>query len=181
MIITRFLPLVTLTLSVGLCSSLASAQRISVQLDGKPAMFYEAQPQMINGMVYIPLRGVFEQMGATIDWDPNQRVVTGMRGNHRVVMRAEGNSAMVDNRSIHMDGRATIIDGSVMVPLRFVSEALGAQVDWNDTSQTVNIRSEDGHFISRGLRKPNQRGDMRNRDQHNGGDRQRGDRNGGGG
>jgi hypothetical protein len=58
---------------------------------------------------------------------------------------------MVDNRAIRMDGRARIIGGSVMVPLRFVSEALGSQVDWDNSSQTVNIRSEDGHFISRGL------------------------------
>jgi hypothetical protein len=78
-------------------------------------------------------------------------------------MRAEGSSAMVDNRAVRLDGRARIIGGSVMVPLRFVSEALGSQVDWSDSSQTVNIRSEDGHFISRGLRqvKKHDKGDNR--------------------
>ena len=91
-------------------------------------------------------------MGATIDWDPTQRMVSGRRGSHRLSMSADGHSAMVDNRAVRLDGRATIVDGSVMVPLRFVSEALGSQVDWNDSTQTVNIHSEDGHFISRGLR-----------------------------
>jgi len=78
--------------------------------------------------------------------------VIGKRGNHVLILRAEGHSAMVDNRAVTLGGRARIIGGSVMVPLRFVSEALGAQVDWDDLSQTVSIRTEDGHFISKGLR-----------------------------
>ncbi len=159
-----FLPRAALVLSTGIFTCLCSAQQITVRVDGQPATFNDAQPQMIDGMVYVPIRGVFEQMGATVDWDQAQRTVSGRRGDHHISMRAEGHNAMVDNRSVHLDGRARIIGGSVMVPLRFVSEALGSQVDWNDSSQTVNIRSDGGHFISRPLRpiKKHDRGDDHN-------------------
>ena len=165
------MPRAALVLSTSVFACLCSAQGIRVELDGQRANFNDAQPQMIGGMVYVPIRGVFEQMGATIDWDSDQRMVTGHRGSHHMTMRAEGHSAMVDNRAVRLDGRARIIGGSIMVPLRFVSEALGSQVDWNDTTQTVNIRSEDGHFMSKAVRPlKNRRDDGRGKnDQRRGG------------
>jgi len=152
MTISSFVPRAAFIISTAILASVCSAQQISVNIDGHPATFLDTQPQMIDGMVYVPIRGVFEQMGATIDWDQNQRTVTG-RGSHHLMMRAEGHSAMVDNRSVQLTGRARVIGGSVMVPLRFVSEALGSQVDWNDSTQTVSIHNDDEHFISKGLRK----------------------------
>jgi len=173
MSITSFAKGATILLSSGVLVSICSAYQIRVNVDGQPTRFNDAQPQMIHGMVYVPIRGVFEQMGATIDWDQSQHQVLGRRGNHTLTMQAEGRDAMVDNRAVHLDGRARIIDGSVMVPLRFVSEALGSSVDWNDSAQTVDIRTEGGHFISRGLRpiKRNVGGKHDNGDKRDNGDR----------
>ena len=146
--LTKFVSIATLAFS----AALVAAQQINVRINNQKVQFLGTQPKMVGDRILVPLRGVFEQMGATIDWDPNQRTVSGKRGSHRIAMRAEGHSAMVDNRSVQLDGRAQILAGSLMVPLRFVSEALGSKVDWNATTQTVNIWSVDGQFMSKSVR-----------------------------
>ena len=149
MTLQRLLSFAALTASI---TSVCSGQRIIVQVDGKEATFSDAQPQMIHGLVYVPIRGVFEQMGATIDWDASQGMVSGKRGSHTLLMRPQGHSVMVDNRSVHLDARAQMVGGSVMVPLRFVSAALGSDIEWNPITRTANILSADGHFMSNSVR-----------------------------
>ncbi len=149
---SKFIPKMAIGLSTMLMAGICAAQQITVNVDGQPTTFRDTQPMMIDNSVYVPMRGVFEQMGATVNWDPSQDVVTGERGRHHIVIHPQKRSAMVDNRAVEMGGRARIIGGSLMVPLRFMSESLGAHVDWDDSTQTVNIRSDDGHFIAKGLK-----------------------------
>lgn len=59
---------------------------------------------------------------------------------------------MIDNRAARLQAGVRIVGGSVIAPLRFVSEALWSRVDWGDSTQTVSISSDNGHFLSRGLR-----------------------------
>jgi len=141
--------------SVAFAALSACAQAITVTVDGQVVNFPDAQPRMIGGSVFVPMRGVFEQMGANVQWDQAQRYVEIDEGKHTISMRAEGKSAMVDNRAVNLDARARIEHGSVMVPLRFVATALGCQVAWDQASQTVTIQT-DGHFIG-DSRKPARR------------------------
>jgi len=121
--------------------AVSSAQRIQVQVDGTPIAFANAQPQYINGRVLVPLRGVFEQMGANVNWDPQTRMVTANKGGSDVQLRIGDRVAMVNGTTMNLDVPAMIVGGSTMVPIRFVSEALGAQVGWMEAQHLVSINT----------------------------------------
>jgi len=121
--------------------AMAMAQGISVQVNGNPVAFNNAEPQYINGRVLVPLRGVFENMGAYVQWHPANRTVTAQRGSTDVTLRIGEKWASVDGKTTSLDVPAMILNGSTMVPIRFLSESLGAQVSWNDPSRTVLINT----------------------------------------
>jgi hypothetical protein len=123
-------------------AAVASAQNIHVEVNGRPVRFVNTEPRYINGRVLVPLRGVFEEMGANVQWHPETRSVTAQRNDTDVSLRIGEKWASVDGRTVAMDTPAMILNGSTMVPIRFVSESLGAQVAWNDPSRTVLISTD---------------------------------------
>jgi len=122
-------------------AAMSTAQRIQVQVDGTPVRFANSQPQYINGRVLVPLRGVFEQMGATVDWDQRTRMVTAHRNGSDVQLRIGDRVASVNGSTMNLDVPAMVVNGSTMVPIRFVSEALGAQVGWMEATHLVSINT----------------------------------------
>ncbi len=124
------------------CAVAASAQNIHVEVNGQPVRFSNAEPRYMNGRVLVPLRGVFENMGANVQWHPENRSVTAQKNNTDVSLRIGEKWASVDGKTVAMDVPAMILNGSTMVPIRFISEALGAQVSWNDPSRTVLINTD---------------------------------------
>jgi len=117
-----------------------AAGGISVLLDGSP-MTFAVPPQIISGSTMVPMRAIFEALGATVNWEGSTRTITATRDDTRIVLRIGEMQATVDGVSNALNQAAVIIDGSTLVPLRFVSEALGANVDWNGTTRTVTITS----------------------------------------
>ncbi len=118
----------------------ASAQRqINVTVNGQPVAFEATPPMQVQGRVLVPLRGVLEQMGAYVGWDALTQNVSASKGDLALQMRIGSRVAQVNGRDVTLDVPARIIDGSTMVPLRFISEALGANVQWVEATQTVAI------------------------------------------
>lgn len=126
-------------LALGLAPALALAQAIGVQINGQPVYFRDARPTTVNGRVLVPLRGVLEQMGAYVEWMPATQTVVASRGNTDIRLPIGARSVVVDGRNVALDVPAMTMRGRTMVPLRFVSEALGADVAWNAGTQTVMI------------------------------------------
>ncbi len=131
------------TLSVVAMATIGLAQ-IRVSVDGQTVRFGNQQPIEQNDRVLVPLRGVFEEMGANVRWNPNNHAVTAERNGQRVRLRIGSREANVDGRVVTLDVPPTIMNGSTMVPLRFISESLGATVDWREYDQTVLINSGAG-------------------------------------
>ncbi len=134
--LTAKVALVALSLAA---AAFSAAQAITVVVDGNQVNFPNTSPRMVNGRVLIPLRGVFEQMGATVNWNPSTRMVMANRNGSNVKLRIGDRNAGVNGQNVVMDVPAMIIGSSTMVPIRFVSEALGAQVGWMASTQQVNI------------------------------------------
>lgn len=126
-----------------LAATSAGAQGISVLVNGQPVSFTGAQPAQIQGRTLVPLRGVLEQMGATLVWDPATRTVIGSKGERRFELPIGSRTALMNGRSMPLDVPAQIFRGTTMVPLRFVSEALGADVRWSGSTQTVEISTDE--------------------------------------
>ncbi len=130
--------------SLTLAGSGAGAYSIHVRVNGQPVYFTGAGPRQVNGHVVVPLRGVLEQIGASVNWDPGIRTVFAHRGGTDIQLPIGSYTARVNGEPVRLDTPAMVIAGSAMVPLRFVSEALGADVRWRSASQTVDIRTNGG-------------------------------------
>jgi hypothetical protein len=119
--------------------SIMQAQTIYVEVNGDRVNFLDASPMMMNDRVLVPLRGVFEKMGATVDWNSSTRTVTAIRGGRTINLRIGDSYADVDGTRVPIDAPAIIRGGSTMVPLRFISESMGANVHWASSIRTVHI------------------------------------------
>lgn len=95
-------------------------------------------PRAENGRVLVPLRAIFEALDASVNWDDNSKTITA--GNKNSIKLTVGKrTAFINGRAVELDVPAKIIKGRTLVPLRFVSEALGAAVEWQEESRTVVI------------------------------------------
>lgn len=125
-------------------AAFASAQTgISVTINGDAVQFQGTGPQMVNGRVLVPLRGVFEKLGASVRWLPERQEVIATRGNNTVDLIIGNTNASVNGQGVKLDVPAEIVGGSTLVPIRFVSEAIGAEVKWNDAEKIVIITAGD--------------------------------------
>lgn len=132
--------LVGLSLLTALPLVPARAQAVRVLVDGQIVAF-DQPPLMVGGRVLVPLRGVFEQLGATVQWDPANNLVAAQRGDTQVQLVIGSRQAVVNGRVVMLDVPAMIARGRTLVPLRFVSEAMGARVDWDAAASVVYVSS----------------------------------------
>jgi copper amine oxidase-like protein len=116
------------------------APYVKVFVDGSPVYFDQA-PVMANGRVLVPLRGVFERLGATVAWDPTSQTVLAQSGTTSVSLRIGLPQAFVNGQAQFLDVPAMLVGGRTLVPLRFVSQALGAGVTWDAATSAVQITS----------------------------------------
>lgn len=112
------------------------AQPIIAKLDGR-ALQFDQPPVMLGGRVMVPLRGIFESLGANVRFEAASQRIVAARGSQSVELTLGSNQAMVDGQPVTLDSPATSLGGRTMVPLRFVSEALGTEVRWQEATQTV--------------------------------------------
>jgi len=116
-----------------------AAQSVNVTMNGAPIEFTGTQPMVVQGRVLVPLRGVLEQMGAFVGWDPASRIVYAQKSGTDVQLPIGSRAATINGRTVTLDVPAQIIGGSTMVPLRFVGEAMGSEVGWDNETRTVMI------------------------------------------
>jgi N-acetylmuramoyl-L-alanine amidase len=110
-----------------------------------PTADNDVPPLIIASRTLIPVRAFFESMGAKVIWDDENRVVSLEDEDNTVNLFIDSQVALVNGAEKILEVPAMIIDddgdgnGSTMVPLRFVSEVLGAEVSWADDTRTANI------------------------------------------
>lgn len=124
---------------LALATVFASAQGIGVQVNGQPVLFPVQQPEYMNGRVMVPLRGVFEKLGAFVTWHPETDTVQAVKGDTDVRVRIGSHIAEVNGSQKQLDVAPILVNGTTLVPLRFLSESLGAQVDWSNQTRLVTI------------------------------------------
>ncbi|MBM3497555.1 MAG: DUF4377 domain-containing protein [Armatimonadetes bacterium] len=107
---------------------------------GSGVITSDAPPLIREGRTLVPLRAIFEWLGADVDYDSTTRRIEATKGAHVVRLQLDSARAYVDGASVALEAPATSISGRAYVPLRFVSEALGAEVDWDADSRTVTVQ-----------------------------------------
>lgn len=113
---------------------------ISVVLDGEPILL-DVPPIQIEGRILVPVRGVFERLRAKVNFDAETQTVTATREKLTIILRLGSREARVGDRIVTLDVPPLALRGRTFVPLRFISEALGARVDWDEQTRTVLIYS----------------------------------------
>jgi len=129
--------LLILSMSISLTASADSG--ITVKLNGK-ALAFDVQPQIINGRTMVPMRTIFEELGATVEWDQETQTVTSARDDVTVKLTIGIPNIRINQQNpIELDTAPCIIDGRTLVPVRAISEAFHMNVEWDGSTQTVLI------------------------------------------
>ncbi|MGN0183447.1 MAG: stalk domain-containing protein [Candidatus Ornithomonoglobus sp.] len=112
--------------------------KVSVTLNGIPVSF-DQNPIIEDGRTLVPLRAIFEALGAVIDWDGDTQTVTSTKNGTVVKLKIGDNIMQKNDERIELDVPAKIVNERTLVPARAVAEAFGCKVDWNGDTQTVII------------------------------------------
>jgi len=132
-----FLAAVLVTVAGGL----VHGQRIAVTVDGQ-ALETSAPPREIEGRILVGMRDIFERLGAQVKWNEAEQMITATRGTRTIILWIGRTYAQVDGATIPLDVPPKLIDGYTYVPVRFPSEALGADVTWLSATRTVLISTK---------------------------------------
>ncbi|MBP1760849.1 MAG: Metallo beta lactamase family protein [Firmicutes bacterium] len=114
----------------------------TVNLDGRQLAF-EVPPAIEDGRTLVPLRAIFEAMGATVSWDQATQTASAVKDGTTVVLRIGSTKPTINGKVKQLDVPAKIVNGRTLAPLRFVGEAFGGAVAWDGTTQTITIFSQE--------------------------------------
>ncbi|HOC09417.1 MAG TPA: stalk domain-containing protein [Bacillota bacterium] len=152
----RICILMVVMLAVALVSTAALAQQdIRIRLNGG-LVEMDAKPFIENGRVLVPLRGIFEKLGAVVEWlEEEQAVVVSGDGLtvRFIIGRDSAELVKVDGaepvtETVQLDVPARIVEDRTFIPVRFVAEALGAEVTWDDAHRTVVIETGGKQYLA---------------------------------
>ncbi|MFM9873896.1 MAG: copper amine oxidase N-terminal domain-containing protein [Fimbriimonadaceae bacterium] len=133
----------TITTSLILASLIGQQEptrhNMRVSVNGEDVTFVTAQPFVKQGFTLVPIRGIFEKIGAKVDYDSKTSTVMAYKPGIEIVLKIGSTKALVNNKEVYVPLAAQIVSGSTMVPLRFLSESLGATVSWDEAAYWVNI------------------------------------------
>lgn len=105
-------------------------QQIKAALNGDLLSFDQVEPTIRNGRMLVPVRSFFERAGLHMHWDASTKTIEGRSADMVIRMQLDSRHASVNGQAVLLDVPATVESGRTLVPLRFISEVTGSQVDW---------------------------------------------------
>lgn len=109
---------------------------VRVKLDGMEIPF-DTEPLVQDGRTLVPLRAIFEALGATVDWNGDTQTVTSTKDGTTISMTI-GKAEMHKNGEVKkLDVAPQIVGGRTLVPVRAIAESFDIAVDWNGDTNTV--------------------------------------------
>ncbi len=130
--------LLTVIFVFSLAFVVSAEEAISLDIDGK-AIQCDTPPRIIDGRTMVPVRAIFEGVGAVVDWNSDTKEITGKLGSLNVIMSIDSNTALVNGSPVQMDCAPVIIDGRTLAPARYVAESFGCKVNWDSEKRAVSI------------------------------------------
>lgn len=111
---------------------------ITVKINGE-YLDCDTAPYIKNDRTMVPMRAIFEALGAEVTWDNAARAAIGVKGDLEVKITIGENLLYKNGEEIPLDAPAEITNDRTMVPVRAISEAFGATVSWDKENKNVNI------------------------------------------
>ena len=125
-------------------TSVSANEIITVNLNGQKLNF-DVQPQIIDGRTMVPMRKIFEELGAVVVWGEKNQEISAYTEKCSVHTKIGGERLLIckeESHAVELDVPPMIVDNRTFVPVRFIAEALDATVEWDEQNNAVNIRSE---------------------------------------
>lgn len=111
----------------------AAAQPVST------ALHLSSDPVVVNNRTYVPLRDLFQALGAKVDWEESTRTVTVNRGGNTIKLIIGQLKAESNGQSKLLEAAPFVKNNTPFVPLRFAAEALGEEVSFDQASGKINF------------------------------------------
>ncbi|MBR5527945.1 MAG: peptidylprolyl isomerase [Clostridia bacterium] len=124
--------------SVLCCVTVFASDGITVYVDGMPVDF-DVQPQIISDRTMVPMRAIFEAIGAEVTWDSETSTALSKRGDDDVRITIGENKIVKNGEDIAIDVPACIVDSRTLVPVRAVAESFGCDVFWDGENRIVRV------------------------------------------
>lgn len=116
----------------------SSQSGITVLVNGASVSF-DQPPVVENGRTLVPLRAIFEALGANVGWDQDTQTVSASKSGIQISLKLGSTKMYVNGSAKTLDVPAKVINSRTLVPVRAVSEAFGCDVQWDGNTQTVII------------------------------------------
>jgi hypothetical protein len=138
--------LLTILSGTVLCSA-ASNSSVTVIIDGE-VMDFDAEPEIVNNITFVPMRGIFEALGLDVNWDDSRKEVSSYIdsdndpvSNGEIILKIGSKTAICGTHINTLPVAPYIKNNRTMLPLRFLSEAVDCDVQWDSTTRTVTVTS----------------------------------------
>lgn len=118
-----------------------SGKTIHLYIDDEEIQTTAMPPIQLNGCTLIPAKEVFVNTGAQVEWSQSEKSVYISKGDLLIVLKVNDDKAWINGENKEMDMPAKIINNKVMIPLRFIGEALGYDVLWQQSEGAVRINT----------------------------------------
>lgn len=118
----------------------AQTPAISVHVDGLKLVF-DTDPVIQNGRTLVPFRAIAEALGVEVSWDASSQTVKAIHQESSIALQIGNATAWVNESPVLLEAKPIIQQGRTLIPLRFFSENLSANVQWEETTRTIRISS----------------------------------------
>lgn len=115
---------------------------LKVYVNGEPVSF-DTEPIIEADVTLIPLRVIMEKLGVDVSYNDELRMITAKKDDKKIYLKIGDKTAKIDDRIVNLQVPAQIINSRTLVPLRFISESIGAKVDYNEQEHTISIQLVD--------------------------------------
>lgn len=132
-------PYITLNLNYDDANHHYNAEEVYLYINSEKLSNLSMPPIILNNYTLVPAREVFETLGAQVDWNNDTREVKIIYKDTNVVLTINSTQASVNNVTKSMDIPAKLINNKTMIPVRFVSESIGANVVWDNDTRSIYI------------------------------------------
>ncbi|HCT65352.1 MAG TPA: hypothetical protein DIC60_08860 [Lachnospiraceae bacterium] len=119
-----------------------SAEEVTIKVNGDKITNMDVPPVIIDSRTLVPVRAIFEKMGAEVTWNDSTQQVYIVKDNDIVDLKIDSNTGHTNGLDFKMDTSAKIINDRTMIPVRAASEALGCTVGWDDATRLITINEK---------------------------------------
>lgn len=120
---------------------LSARRGISIEVDGRNLHFEGAHPFIENNTTLVPLRVITEELGARVEWIGEERAVVGEKDGMNFKLIIDEKIATINGVTKNLSQAPIIVEGTTMLPVRFLAEELGLDVNWDNENRRVEILS----------------------------------------